>query len=261
MALTAKPISTISYNTKQFLDRKLEQMIEAKIIVDYRYIQHEGEDGDKDHIHLLMYPNKRVDTGVLQEEFNEVPNGTAEEKPLGVMPFRTSKTDHWLMYVLHDIQYLHNHKSDNDGDGKIEYDLTDIVTPYPEQLARDYKKALALRNTENQEVINRLMIGQQATQIIYDTGINPMKVLAIRNALIQDETAKAFLKDHEEEIETAKKALEIADTVKIVEELPQLKAEQRMGTRSKRITEYRLNYMTGEVEPVTEEIKDVIEDE
>lgn len=185
MALTAKPISTISYNTKPFIEDKLNQLINAHIISDYRYISHKGEEGDKDHIHLLLYPNKRIDTGLLQDEFIEIVPW--EVKPLKCLPFRQSKPDHWLMYALHDPKYLFIHKSDNDGDGKIEYQLSDINTYYYEQLERDYKRSLSLRQTENQKVIDLISQGCTKSQIIYQENINPMKVQAIYQILYLDQ--------------------------------------------------------------------------
>ena len=184
MALTAKPISTISYNTGEFLKRKLDEMLKAYIINDYRYIFHYGEGGDKDHYHVYIEPNKRLDTGRLRDEFNEIT--TENDKPLGCMPFRQSKYDHWIMYVIHDPKYLLIHKSDNDGDGKIVYPVTDIVTPFKEQLERDYKVATRLRETENQKIIEQMQQGENLTSIAYNNDLNPMRILAINNLFKQD---------------------------------------------------------------------------
>lgn len=184
MALTAKPISTISYNTEEHLKRVLEALFKSGRLEDYRYIKHIGEDGDKDHFHLIMFPNRRIDTVELREMFNEA---TVEsDKPLGCLPIRTSKPDHWLMYVLHDPVYLVAHKSDNDGDGKIEYQLEDIKTPFREQLERDYKTALALQKTDNQKIIEAIESGDSLVSIAYSQNINPMKIVGITNLLRQD---------------------------------------------------------------------------
>ena len=179
MALTAKPISTISYNTGEFLKRKLDEMLKAHKITDYRYIFHYGEDGDKDHYHVYIEPNRRIDTAVLRDEFNEIT--TKDDKPLGCMPFHASKFDHWIMYVIHDPKYLMIHKSDNDGDGKIEYPITDIVTPFPEQLERDFKVASRLRETDNQKIIEQMQQGESLTGIAYNNDINPMRIQSIFN--------------------------------------------------------------------------------
>lgn len=245
MALTAKPISTISYNNESFLKRKLDAMMEAHIITDYRYIKHDGEDGDKDHIHLLMYPNKRLDTGVLREEFNEV-TAEADAKPLGCLPFRTSNTDHWLMYVLHDPFYLMAHHSDDDGDGKIEYQIDQIVTPFKEQLARDYKRAIPLRKTENQEVVERLMRGDTIVQILTETTTNPMKIATIKNLMLQEMNMTERVKIEEQNNAIRKLATELGKVL-VSEELPQTKADRKMGIEKEFVEQYELDYATGEV--------------
>lgn len=264
MALTAKPIATISYNTEQFIERKLEQLFNAKIIVDYRWIKHYGEDGDKDHIHLIMYPNKRIDTGLLQDEFKEVV--ATETKPLGVLPIRTSKPDHWLMYALHDADYLEAHKSDNDGDGKIRYELEDIHTPYAEQLARDYKKALSLRRTQNQEIIDSFVKDHQTlTQALYSLNANPMQIIAIRQALSKEQEIEAYNDARVEAltgyIQKMQKAIEIKGQITQIEELPQLKVEKQMGVVSVHHKQLKMNYATGEIEEEDKGIKQVREEE
>ena len=184
MALTAKPIATISYNTIPFIEDKLTQLINSHIITDYRYICHKGENGDKDHIHMILFPNKRIDTGALQDEFIEVVPW--EVKPLKCLPFRASKPDHWLMYALHDPRYLQIHHSDNDGDGKIEYKLEDIKTYCFELLQRDYIRSKSLRQTENQRIIELFYQGFTLSQIIYMENINPLKVKTIFETLTLD---------------------------------------------------------------------------
>lgn len=219
MALTAKPISTISYNSEQFLERLLNRLLSAHVLEDFRYIKHQPEeDEEKEHFHICLFPNKRIDTAILREEFNEV--DPTNEKPLGCLPFRTCKTDHWIMYVLHDEKYLAIHHSDNDGDGKIPYELSDIKTPFEEQLRRDHKKALALRQTKNQQAVASLLRSGSITDTILTVDINPMQAIAISNALKIDATQSgpnAFLTNCE------KKAIAQAfglseDQVKVVDD-------------------------------------------
>lgn len=196
MARTAKPMGTISYNTEPFLRRKLEQMLNANIIDDYRYIKHYGEDGDKDHFHVWVTPNGQRDFGQIREEFNEIdPTNT---KPLQCMPFRHSETLNWLMYVLHDAEYLANHHSDNDGDGKIPYQLEDVKTPYPEQLERDYKRAIPLRATATQQVINGLLDGMNALELAYKLGVNPLQIKALEG-MVHEFRSQAMEKQAEQE--------------------------------------------------------------
>lgn len=77
---TQRPISTISYNTEAFLKEKLDTWFEAHIIQAYQYIKHKGEDGDKDHIHLRIEPNRRLDPMELVDALKEHIPG--EKKPV-----------------------------------------------------------------------------------------------------------------------------------------------------------------------------------
>lgn len=254
MALTAKPISTISYNSEQFLKRKLDAMLQAHIITDYRYIKHEGEGGDKDHIHMMMFPNKRIDTAELRDEFNEV-TAEADAKPLGCLPFRTSKADHWLMYVLHDHFYLMAHHSDDDGDGKIEYSIEQIVTPFAEQLARDYKRALPLRKTENQEIVERLMRGESVVQILTETTSNPMKIATVKNMMMQEMSMTERVRIEEQENAIRKMAIELGKVLAVTD-LPQSKADKKLGIEKEYVEQYELDYATGEVKRTDHYIRD-----
>ena len=101
---TQKPISTISYNTEPFLKEKLDTWYQAHIIQAYQYICHKGEDGDKDHIHVRIEPNKKLDPMDLIEQLREYQIG--KDKPLGCRPFRPSKEEDWILYAVHDEEYL-----------------------------------------------------------------------------------------------------------------------------------------------------------
>ena len=124
---TQKPISTISYNTEGFLHEKLEEWREAHIISCYQYIKHIGEDGDKDHIHLRIEPNKRIDPMILQEELKEYQIG--KEKPLGCRPFRPSKEEDWYLYSVHDKGYLKIKYGGGEKGEKLPYKWQDIKVP------------------------------------------------------------------------------------------------------------------------------------
>lgn len=181
--MTTKPTSTISYNSEPFLSDLLRRYFNAGVLKDYRYIFHYGEDGDKDHFHVWLEPNKRIDEALFRKEFDEF--DPSSDKPLGALPFRASKGDNWIMYVLHDDEYLKSHNSQSD-DGKIPYGLEDIKTPFPQQLQRDYKRALVLRQTETQKVINAMAQGASNMDILCAHNVNPNAVVAIRRLREQD---------------------------------------------------------------------------
>lgn len=123
---TSRPISTISYNTLPFLRSRLEELVSNHKIQAFMYIYHKGEDGDKDHIHLRIVPNTRLDPMVLTDFFKEPDLKFPKNKPLGVRPWRPSNEEDWLLYAVHDKAYM-KLKYSNDPGEKIEYKDSDIV--------------------------------------------------------------------------------------------------------------------------------------
>ena len=105
---TSKPVSTISYNSEEFLKAKLDYLVRSGEIAFWFYIKHHGEFDDvtnmqdKDHIHLYCEFADRVDTIKLGEMFLEYENGDLNSKPLRCMPFRVSKPYDAILYA-HDV--------------------------------------------------------------------------------------------------------------------------------------------------------------
>ena len=183
MALTAKPISTISYNTEGFLVKKLEALVKSKILEMVYYIKHDGEDGDKDHFHVYLVPNKRLDTAVLRDEFIEPTSDN--DIPLGVMRFQGSKVGDWLLYAVHDKRYLLMHSND-EALSKKEYDMNDIqVVGMPrQQLVRDFNTAQASNggNVRKAIEINKLT-GSVTDMAMY---VNATQALALSHLMAED---------------------------------------------------------------------------
>lgn len=106
---TSKPIATVSYNSVEFLTSVLDELVKKKIIVYYQFIKHIGEinevtgEQEKDHIHVYVEPNIRVNTMVLAEKFIEPVPG---KKPLKTIAWVNSVCDDWILYCLHDETYL-----------------------------------------------------------------------------------------------------------------------------------------------------------
>lgn len=135
MSLTQKPISTISYNTENFLDRKLKELYETRIIDYALYIKHKGENDiddftgevkrDKDHWHIYMHTSRRIDLSLFKKEFNERDIEHFDSKPLGCMNFQVSKLGHWLCYAVHKKEYLIIHKIE-ESEKQYTYKLKDI---------------------------------------------------------------------------------------------------------------------------------------
>lgn len=103
---TTKLISSISFNTEKFLTDKLNHLVYQGILEYAHFIEHKPEDDEKkNHFHIVVKPNKRLDTSALRNEFLEFVPG--EKKPLCVLPFRsTSRLSDWILYCAHDTLYL-----------------------------------------------------------------------------------------------------------------------------------------------------------
>lgn len=104
---TRSPISTISYNTRPFLLNKLLELERNHVISAWFFIYHFAEaDEAKDHFHVYIEPNGKLDTCELQYMFQEVCSSDPRVKPLGVIPFQSSKIDHAVLYFAHFRPYL-----------------------------------------------------------------------------------------------------------------------------------------------------------
>lgn len=177
---TQKPISTISYNSEAFLREKLETWHAAHIIQSYQYIKHKGEDGDKDHIHLRIEPNKKLDPMDLQEQLREFVQGQA--KPLGCRPFRPSKEEDWFLYAVHDGAYLKMKYRGGEKGEKLPYKWDDIVAPddYDTEIAFIRAKAALDHSASNMAA--RLQNGENPLSMVFE-GENVYTVNAIMRTL------------------------------------------------------------------------------
>lgn len=102
---TRKPISTISYNTKEFLLDKLNELYNKHIIQNWYFICHfPEEDEKKSHIHLYVDPNGQLDCMEFGENFKEFVVG--ETLPRRCIMWKRSELDDWLLYAVHDKYYL-----------------------------------------------------------------------------------------------------------------------------------------------------------
>ena len=180
--MTSNPLSSISYNTKQFLIDKLEELKKAHIISCYMVIFHLGEDGDKDHAHFRIEPNRRIDPMDIQEMFKELNPFSNVGKPLGVRPFRPSKEEDWFLYAVHDQEYLKLKYNGGDSHEKIPYDWHDIIVPddYDLEVAWVRAKSSLKHNASN--MANRIINGVKPLDLILE-GENVHTVNAINQAI------------------------------------------------------------------------------
>lgn len=173
---TQKPIATISYNSEAFLVEKLQNLYDAHIIQAWQFITHKGEDGDKDHIHLRIEPNKRIDPMEFTEMFKEYEKG--KDKPLGVRPWRQSKEEDWFLYAVHDSDYLSLKYGGGERGEKLPYDWKDINISPDYDLETAWIRAKAAQKHSTVNIASQIQNGQNPVDLVFQ-GENPYTVMNI----------------------------------------------------------------------------------
>lgn len=121
---TSKPISTISYNSDDFLKQKIEQWKSAGIIEYGMWIKHQPEEDEKKaHFHVFLKPAQLLQTTFLEDDSIEI-DPLNPEKPFKMISFRVSKESDWILYSIHDKAYLQEKGLTRD----IHYDIADIIS-------------------------------------------------------------------------------------------------------------------------------------
>ena len=102
---TSKLISTISFNTEEFLYATLVDLYSRHIISDWFFIKHSPEEDEKKlHFHVFINPNTLIDTMDLQQNFVE--EIKTEKLPRKCINFVNSNYDDAILYFVHDSRYL-----------------------------------------------------------------------------------------------------------------------------------------------------------
>lgn len=168
---TTKLISTISYNTPSFLKGKLYNLVQQGLIEYAHWIWHKPEkDETKEHAHVVLKPNRRLDTSALRNEFLQlVPS---EEKPRNVLPFQSSKMRDWILYSVHDKFYLLR-KNQNRA---LCYQKSDLLTTEPDLLEEDWRDAHEGEDGRIKQVIDAARNGISFRQLV-EQGIIPINQL------------------------------------------------------------------------------------
>ena len=182
--MTSKPISTISYNTENFLVEKLETWRKSHIIQCYQYIVHKGEDGDKDHIHLRIEPNKKLDPMTLTDELLEYEKG--KDKPLGCRPWRPSKEEDWILYAVHDEDYLKLKYGGGESKEKLPYKWQDIVVSEHYDMEVAFIRARQALEHTSANIASRIQEGEKPLNLLLE-GENVHTVNGIVRALISND--------------------------------------------------------------------------
>lgn len=129
---TTKPISTISFNTPDYLRLKLEELRRAGIVSFWAFIVHKPEDdeaGTKQHSHVYIEPSKMLQTDDLREQLKEF-DPSRPDKPKGCLTFGSSRFDPWYMYALHDARYLASKGQSR----RFHYEHDQVISSDPDDL-------------------------------------------------------------------------------------------------------------------------------
>ena len=174
---TSKPIATISFNTESFLFSKCNELVDNHVISFYAYIKHYGEPDEnkdtlKDHFHLYLEPNKRIDTMNIRTEFKE--SLSTGELPLGCLPFSYSKFDDWYFYILHDPLYLARKGMSR----HYSYSQRDIITSDKEYLIEKINGIDTFEFNHYIDISDYQDRGYSFQQYVVAKNINPMQIKA-----------------------------------------------------------------------------------
>ena len=98
--------SNISYNTDNFLISVLNELLNERKIQFWAYINHYAEqDEKKPHKHLIILPNGRLNTDILDNRFLEM-DITHPDKPLRCKIWQSTQFSSAYLYMIHDEKFL-----------------------------------------------------------------------------------------------------------------------------------------------------------
>lgn len=174
------PISTVVYFDENTLVDKINKMRE-KLSFEYLYIFHKGENGKKDHIHLLLKSTTRRFENIqrIREEYlYSISNITNEKYNIGdkvpCKPFVEAKSlVDWLLYHIHDREYLTRKNEPRDF---YDYPIEDVKG---DKTLKNYildmldSKPTKIENTPLENLIEGVVQGKSDIEIISEFPITP----------------------------------------------------------------------------------------
>lgn len=127
---TSLPLSTVTWNTPEYLAKVLDNHYKARDIQFYAFIHHYPDTDDivkgasgKDHYHVFIEPAYKVDLFDVRDWFDEVPEDS-EKGIIRCLPLHKSKFDDWYLYILHDKDYLESKMQFRD----FHYSVDDVIS-------------------------------------------------------------------------------------------------------------------------------------
>lgn len=177
---TSKPFSTVSYNTDAFLEEKLNSLIASFKIEYWCYVRHMGEladDGtrEKNHKHVFIIPNGRIDTMALSQMMLE-PDTSNLKKPLKCMDFRSSKESEWFLYNSHDPDYLRTKFLVRE----FTYSLNDFISSDDDETRIKWDRAFHESDYMKNQRMLKLLESQSASQLVANGFVQPQQALQVQ---------------------------------------------------------------------------------
>lgn len=177
---TSKPFSTVSYNTDDFLKSKLNELLNNRKIEYWCYVCHAGElddngEREKEHKHVLIIPNGRIDTMELSQTMLE-PDPANMKKPLKCMDFRSSKEDEWFLYNSHDPDYLRTKMLERE----FVYDRQDFISSDDDETDIKWRRAFHESDYMKNQRLLKMLSDKSASQLVANGFVQPQQAFQMQ---------------------------------------------------------------------------------
>lgn len=171
---TKQVISTICYNTEEFLVSRLNALVKSNHLDFWAFVKHYAEDDEtKDHIHLIVYPSKAIDTKDIDDFLLEATNG---DKPLGTCKLwhivHEKNVNDFYLYALHDLKYCRLKGYDR---RKYTYTIKDFRTSSYEALENSINTAYHCSDFSYNNTLRTLATSDMSAYEIIKSGYVDIK--------------------------------------------------------------------------------------
>ena len=175
---TSKPFSTISYNSVDYLNQKLSELVSRRQIDFFAWVLHYPEDDEtKEHKPLYIVPNGRVDTDQVLDYLLEL-EPQKPDKPLKCMRPHSSKFADWYLYALHDTAYLASKGQSR----KYHYSFSDVFCSDKDYLLEEVHTIDYAKLNRFASLRNAALSGQRFEDLLLTGTIPIQQTFAYRQA-------------------------------------------------------------------------------
>lgn len=190
---TQKAISNIAYHRPEVFGVMTDSLREAGIIGPCLWIPHQGEGGDKPHIHLLLLGGFKVyDTAKIGGTWgHDVIDGKPASVTARWCPVKGGAVSDWLLYGVHDPKYL----AWKGQIKEVHYSWADVRCSKGDEEIRDQliREAQEAQGQQGDKTMRRLIVMAKAGRSFEEcvlAGMIPM------GQLTQARTAWSIVRQH-----------------------------------------------------------------